>query len=388
MKEPINAIPYGRQEITQADIEAVVAALKSDFLTQGPRIEAFEQAFALYMGAPYAVAVANGTAALHLSALALGVQPGTKVITSPITFAASANAVLYAGGEVAFCDIDPKTYLLDLNKLQTMLAKAPAGTYQGVIPVDYAGYPVPMAELKELCDRYGLWILEDACHAPGGQFKDPAGNLHRCGDCTYADAAIFSFHPVKHIAAGEGGMVTTSRKDIYEKLLLLRTHGITKSPGQMQQNDGGWYYEMQALGFNYRLTDIQAALGLSQLDRAKINLQKRRWLAERYDERLEGLDNITTPTVSETVRHAYHLYVIRTAGRKALYDYLREHQIMAQVHYVPVHLHPYYRRLGWKKGDFPVAETFYEQCLSLPMYPSLTLAEQDYVIETIVHFQR
>lgn len=382
----MKAIPYGRQEITAADIEAVVTALKSDFLTQGPLIEAFEKAFAQYTGAQYAVAVANGTAALHLSALALEVKPGVKVITTPITFAASANAVLYCGGEVTFCDIDADSYLLDLDLLLEMLEKSPAGSYQGIIPVDFAGYPLQAEQLRDICSKHGLWILEDACHAPGGAFADSKGQIHRCGDGTYADLAIFSFHPVKHIATGEGGMITTNSKALYEKLLLLRTHGITKSPAQMQEHHGGWYYEMQQLGYNYRLTDMQAALGISQLQRAEENLEKRKAIAQKYDAQLSHLPGITIPKIEAHVKHAYHLYVIQTSRRKALYDYLRAHHIFAQVHYIPVHLQPYYRQLGWKKGDFPVAEKYYQHCLSLPMYPSLTAEEQAYVIDKIKDF--
>lgn len=381
----MNPIPYGKQEITESDIVAVTEALQAEFLTQGPRIAAFEEAFASYIGAKYALAVANGTGALHLSVLALGVASDKKVITTPITFAASANAVIYAGGQVAFCDIDSQTYLLDLNRLEAMLKKD-AAPYQGVVPVDFAGYPVSTDELRQLCEQYGLWVLEDACHAPGGWFKDVQGNQRYCGDGTFADLSIFSFHPVKHIAAGEGGMITTNSKALYDKLQLLRTHGITKSPELLQEHHGGWYYEMQELGFNYRLTDIQAALGASQLERADANLEKRRAIASRYDAQLNAIGNIVTPYVDPNVGHAYHLYVIKTSQRKALYDFLREHQIYTQVHYIPVHLQPYYRQLGWKKGDFPQAEHYYEQCLSLPMYPSLTEEEQGFVVDKIEKF--
>lgn len=381
----MNPIPYGKQEITEKDIAAVTEALQAEFLTQGPRIAAFEEAFAAYVGAQYALAVANGTGALHLSTLALGAASGKKVVTTPITFAASANAVIYSGGQVAFCDIDPQTYLLDLNRLEDMLKKD-AAQYQGVVPVDFAGYPIRTDELRQLCDQYGLWVLEDACHAPGGWFRDEKGNRHYCGDGTFADLSIFSFHPVKHIAAGEGGMITTNSKALYDKLQLLRTHGITKSPQLLQEHHGGWYYEMQELGFNYRLTDIQAALGASQLERADVNLEKRRKIAARYDELLKDIPGVATPCVGTDIGHAYHLYVIKTSRRKALYDFLREHQIYTQVHYIPVHLQPYYRRLGWKKGDFPKAEHYYEQCLSLPMYPSLTEEEQNFVIDKIRYF--
>ncbi|NSW44720.1 MAG: UDP-4-amino-4,6-dideoxy-N-acetyl-beta-L-altrosamine transaminase [Bacteroidales bacterium] len=379
-------IPYGRQHITDEDIAAVVKVLKSDYLTQGPLIEEFEKAFANYIGSKYAVAVANGTAALHLAVLALGVNNGDKVITSPITFAASANCILYAGAEVEFCDIDEKTYTIDINKVEKLLASKPIGTYRGIIPVDLAGYAVDIERLRKLADQYGLWILEDACHAPGGGFIDSQQKLQLCGNTNYADAAIFSFHPVKHIATGEGGMITTNRKDIYEKLLLLRTHGITKQSNLMHENHGGWYYEMLELGYNYRLTDIQAALGISQLSRASQGLNKRREIANIYNKQLCKVGDIVLPYVAENVQHAYHLFIIKTQRRKELYEFLKSKNIFTQVHYIPIHTFPYYNRKGWKKGDFPVAENYYEQCLSLPMFPTLTNEQQDYVIYSIKEF--
>lgn len=379
------SISYGKQNITQDDIVAVIDVLKSDFLTQGPAIPAFEKAFADYIGVKYAVAVSNGTAALHLSNLALGVSSGKKVITTPITFTASANSVLYCGGEVDFVDIDPETYLMDLDKLEEKLSRAPKGTYAGVIPVDFAGYPVDLERLRALANEYGLWIVEDACHAPGGSFTNSKGIKQRCGNGVYADLAIFSFHPVKHIATGEGGMITTNSKDLYEKLLMLRTHGITKNPDLLKENHGGWYYEMQQLGFNNRLSDIQAALGISQTKRADEGLLRREQIAERYNEAFAGTA-IVTPKTLAGFKHAYHLYVIQSEQRKELYDYLRANEIFAQVHYIPVHRMPYYEALGWEKGDFPVAEAYYEKALSLPMYPTLTENEQKFVIEKIKAF--
>ena len=272
----MNIIPYGRQNITQLDIDAVTAALKSDFLTQGPKVIEFEEKFAEYVGARYAVAVANGTAALHLCTLALGVNEKSKVITTPITFAASANCVRYCNGEVVFADIDPNTVLIDLGKVKKLLESSPKGTYQGIIPVDFAGYPLNLEAFRKLADEHGLWIIEDACHAPGGYFTDSKGVDQMCGNGTYADLAIFSFHPVKHIACGEGGMITTNNKDLYDKLLLLRTHGITRDPARMKENHGGWYYEMVDLGYNYRLSDIQSALGISQLQQAPGGLVRRK----------------------------------------------------------------------------------------------------------------
>lgn len=379
------AIPYGRQHITKADIAAVVETLQCDFLTQGPKISAFEEAFASYVGAKYAVAVSNGTAALHLSALALGVGPGSRVITSPLTFAASANCVLYCGGVVEFCDIDPQTLLLDIDQVRKKLASVPKGTYAGIIPVDFAGAAVDMEAFRELADEYRLFLLEDSCHAPGGYFTDAKGKKQNCGNGAFADAAIFSFHPVKHIACGEGGMITTSRLDVYQKLLRLRTHGITKDPDLLHQQHGGWYYEMQELGFNYRLSDISAALGLSQLQRAARGLARRRAIAAQYQEAFKDLSAVTFMNKPEE-GHAYHLAVVQAENRKGLYDYLRAHKIFAQVHYIPVHLQPYYQSLGHREGDYPVVEKYYTQGLSLPIYPTLSDQEVAFVIQTIFNF--
>jgi UDP-4-amino-4,6-dideoxy-N-acetyl-beta-L-altrosamine transaminase len=379
-------IPYGRQQITEEDIETVVRVLRSDFLTQGPEVGKFEEAFAHYVGAKYAVAVANGTAALHLSALALEIQPGDKVITTPITFAATANCVRYCGGEVVFADIDPETYLLDVTKVRQLLEAAPRGTYQGVVPVDFAGYPANLEECRQLAEEFGLWVLEDACHAPGGWFTDSHGRRQSCGNGRHADAAVFSFHPVKHVAAGEGGMVTTNDERIYRRVSLLRTHGITKDPGLLREHHGAWYYEMVELGFNYRLTDMQAALACSQLARAETGLKQRETIAARYHEAFRDVGGIRTPSVRHDVGHAWHLYTIQTEDRLGLYNYLRENQILAQVLYVPTHLMPYYRQFGWKEGDCPAAEAYYQKCLSLPMYPSLTDEGQTHVIETVRRF--
>jgi UDP-4-amino-4,6-dideoxy-N-acetyl-beta-L-altrosamine transaminase len=386
-REAFKPIPYGRQNISQDDIDAVVNALRGDFLTQGPAIVRFEKEFAAWIGCKYAVAVSNGTAALHLSALALNVAPGTKVITTPITFAATANCIRYCGGDVVFADIDPATGLLDIEKVREQLQAAPKGTYQGIIPVDFAGNSVNLEAYRRLADEYGLWLIEDACHAPGGAFKDSQGNMQRCGNGQFADLAIFSFHPVKHIATGEGGMITTNNPELYEKLLMLRTHGITRDPARMHENHGGWYHEMQTLGYNYRITDFQCALGSAQLKRADAGLAKRREIAARYDAAFAAAGLRTLQTRSGD-SHAYHLYVILSEQRKALYDTLREAGIFAQVHYIPCHLHPYYRSLGNNKGDFPLAESYYEQCLSLPMFPDLQIAEQEYVIEKVLEFHR
>ena len=382
----MKAIPYGHQHITDEDIQAVIETLKSDYLTQGPKIIEFEQAFARYVGAKYAVAVSNATAGLHLAATALQVRSGDKVIVTPITFAASANCIRYCNGMVVFCDIDPDTYLMDIKKLRRLLETNPPSTFKGIVPVDFAGYPHQMEEFRQLADEYGLWILEDACHAPGGYFIDSNGEKQFCGNGKFADVTVFSFHPVKHIATGEGGMVTTNDKELFDRLSLLRTHGITKNPACLHENHGGWYYEMQELGYNYRLTDFQAALGLSQLKRADEGLKRRQKIAVRYNEAFKRIADIQTPYASPDVFHAYHLYIIQVPDRLDLYNYLHENGIYAQVHYIPLHLMPYYREQGNKPGDLPVAEKYYSRCLSLPMFPTLTDEEQEYVIVKIKEF--
>jgi UDP-4-amino-4,6-dideoxy-N-acetyl-beta-L-altrosamine transaminase len=379
----MKTIPYGRQNITQQDIDAVTEALRADFLTQGPLINEFENKFAEYVGSKYAVAVANGTAALHLAALALNVNEKSKVITTPITFAASANCIRYCGGEVVFADINAETILLDIDKVRRLLEQSPKGTYQGIIPVDFGGYPVNLESFRALADEFGLWIIEDACHAPGGYFIDSKNSKQLCGNGVYADLSIFSFHPVKHIACGEGGMITTNNKTLFEKLLLLRTHGITKDPAKLTENHGGWYYEMVELGYNYRLTDIQCALGISQLSKAEQGLARRHTIATRYNKAFENSNiKLIIPAPLET--HAYHLYIIQVESRKKIYEVLKQHGIFAQIHYVPVHNMPYYRNMGYKKGSMPLAEAYYEKCISLPMYPALTDEEQEYVIKVVL----
>lgn len=393
-------IPYGRQNVTQEDINVVIEALQSDYLTQGPKILEFEKAFAEYVGSTYAVAVSNGTAALHLCALALDVKEGDKVITTPITFAASANCVRYCGGEVIFSDIDPSTYLLDIERVRILLEASPRGTYKGIIPVDFAGRPVDLEAYRKLADQYGLWIIEDACHAPGGFFKDTSNKNQNCGNSNFANLAIFSFHPVKHIACGEGGMITTNDEVLYKKLLALRTHGITKNESEytntMSFANGiddedtsypAWYMEMQTLGFNYRLTDFQAALGTSQLQRADWGIVKRRDIAVTYEKAFKGKSFIKGQS-GVVEGHAYHLYIIEVHDRLGLYNYLRENKIFAQIHYIPCHLMPYYQQFGWKVGDMPIAEQYYKNCLSLPMYPTLTFEEQKFVIDKIEEYYK
>jgi UDP-4-amino-4,6-dideoxy-N-acetyl-beta-L-altrosamine transaminase len=399
-----NTIPYGRQNITQEDIDVVIEALQSDFLTQGPTISEFESKFANYVGAKYAIAVTNGTAALHLSALALSVKPGDKVITTSLTFAASANCIKYCGGDVHFIDIDPNTYLIDLDKVENLLRSVPNGTYTGIIPVDFAGRSVNLERCKKLANEFGLWIIEDACHAPGASFTDSNGTTQKSGNGSFADLAIFSFHPVKHIATGEGGMITTNNERLYKKLLTLRTHGITRDPLKFKNsileaggdiNDTvypGWYMEMQDLGYNYRITDFQCALGISQLKRADDGLKNRIAIARKYDIAFQNKINIKSAALEIDTQfidnHAYHLYILMAEDRLGLYNHLKVNGIFAQIHYYPVHLMPYYRNLGWNENDLPFTEGYYQKCISLPMYPTLTNEEQEYVINTVLNYYK
>lgn len=379
----MNVIPYGRQNITQEDIDAVVSTLQADFLTQGPKVEEFEDKFAAYVGSNYAVAVSNATAALHISVLALGLKQGDRVITTPITFAATANCIRYAGAEVWFVDINPDTYLLDLRSVKSLLESKPKGFFKGIIPVDFAGLPVQLDQFKALADKYDLWIIEDACHAPGATFTDTQGEINRSGNAVYSDCSVFSFHPVKHIACGEGGMITTNSKELYDKLNLLRSHGITKN--DMRENHGGWFYEMQQLGFNYRLTDIQSALGITQLEKNGKGVERRNQLAERYKEAFKGVCKFQE--LPKGTYNAHHLFVIEVENRKGLYDYLRKEGVFAQIHYIPIHTLPYYRDSENYKGiDLINAENYYKNCISLPMFPTLTSQEQEFVIDKVLKF--
>lgn len=393
-------IPYGRQNITQEDLDAVANALSSDYLTQGPCIGEFEKAFSEYIGSKFAVAVSNGTAALHLCALALGVKEGDKVITTPITFAASANCIRYTGGEVVFSDINPNSYLIDIIKLKELLAASPKGTYKGIIPVNFAGRAVNLEDIKAIAIEHDLWIIEDACHSPGGYFIDSTDKKQNCGNGNFADLAIFSFHPVKHIACGEGGMITTNNEALYKKLLKLRTHGITKNNEEFvndiawakgQNEDGndnnypGWYMEMQDLGYNYRLTDFQAALGKSQLKRADEGINRRIEIAKKYSEAFYAKKWLKSQS-GLIDGHAYHLYILEVDDRLSLYNYLKENKILAQVHYIPTHLMPYYQNLGWSLGDLPLSESYYNNCISLPMYPTLSDTEIEYIINKVLNF--
>lgn len=377
-------IPYGRQAIDQDDIDAVVTTLQSDFLTQGPKVKEFEDAFAQYVGAKYAVAVSNATAGLHIAVLALGLKPGERVITTPITFAASANCVRYAGGEVWFADIDPDTYTLSVDKVRELLESKPKGFFKGIIPVDFAGLPVDLEAFHALAEEFNLWVIEDACHAPGAHIIDSKSNQVKAGSCVYSDISIFSFHPVKHIACGEGGMVTTNDEELYNSLSMLRTHGITKD--NMSKNDGLWYYEMQSLGYNYRLTDMQSALGLTQLAKNERGVERRNEIANRYKNAFEG--KLKFQALPVNFYNAHHLFVIEVENRKELYDQLRENGIYAQIHYIPLHTLPYYKEIGYQEAELSNAEKYYEGCISLPMYPTLTDEEVDFVIDKVLDILR
>lgn len=379
-------IPYGRQSINEADIEAVVEVLRSDWLTQGPAIERFEQAVADYCGAKYAVAVNSATSALHLAALAAGLETDNLLWTSPNTFVASANCGIYCGANVDFVDIDPRTYNLSLDKLAEKLhnGKIYNQLPQVIIPVHFAGQPVPMRDLYELVKDYEITIIEDAAHAIGGSYL-----AQKIGSCQYSEMTVFSFHPVKIITSGEGGIITTNREDLYEKLIRLRSHGITRKQELMTEPaHGPWYYQQIELGFNYRMTDIQAALGYSQLQRIDQFVARRRELAERYNRLLAGLPLIL-PWQHPDSLSAYHLYVIRlqTAvlrkSHRQVFEELRQLGIGVNLHYIPVHLQPYYRRLGFREGDFPEAERYYQEAISLPIYYELTDAQQDQVIAAL-----
>jgi len=380
----MSIIPYGRQDITEEDLKAVTETLLSDFLTQGPKVKEFEEKFAEYVGAKYAVAVNNATSGLHLAVLALGLKPKDRVITTPITFAASANCIRYAGGEVWFADVNPETYLLSLENTRELIESKPKGFFKGIIPVDFAGLPIDLEEFKELAKEHDLWIVEDACHAPGGYFIDSKNKMQKCGNGEFADIGIFSFHPVKHIACGEGGMITTNSKELYKKIALLRTHGITKE--DMVENHGGWFYEMQELGFNYRLTDIQSALGITQLAKNDKGVERRNEISDTYKKAFNGI--VKHQSLPKGTYNAHHLFVIEVDNRKEMYDYLKTKNIFSQIHYIPVHTLPYYKAIGYEDADLSNAENYYSKCLSIPMFPSLTDTEVQYVINCVLKFMK
>ncbi len=370
-------IPYGRQTIDEADIEAVVKVLKSDFLTTGPVIEEFERRVAEYTGTKYAVAIANGTAALHAACFAAGIGEGDEVITSPITFAASANCALYCGATPVFADIDPKTYNIDPQDIERKITERT----KAIIPVHFTGQPCDMDEIHAIAKKHGLMVIEDGAHALGAEYKGAKiGGL--------SDMTEFSFHPVKHITTGEGGMILTNNEELYERLKLFRTHGITRDVRFMEKNDGPWYYEQIDLGYNYRITDFQCALGISQMDKLPGFLARRREIARIYDEAFAGKVNIEIPFQKEGCTNAYHLYVIRVKNgkRKEVFEQLRGAGIGVNVHYIPVYKHPYYQKHGYDNVCCPNAEAYYNECISIPMYPGLTAEEQQYVIEKVMEY--
>lgn len=382
----MSCIPYARQDIDEDDVAAVLEVLRSDWLTQGPVVGRFERAVADYCGARYAVATSSGTSALHLAYRIIGLGPGDVVWTSPNTFAATANAARYCGAQVDFVDIDPRTYNLSVEALERRLRDAATRGRlpRAIVPVHFAGQPCEMQAIAALARAYDVIVVEDAAHALGATYRGT-----RVGRCDYSDVAVFSFHPVKHITTGEGGMVVTQRQDLAERALLLRSHGITRDPARMNgSTEGPWYYQQLDLGYNYRLTDIQAALGLSQMRRLDTFIARRRYLAARYDRALADLP-LTRPWQHPDGASSWHLYVIRLdlqaarVSRRALVEALHRSGVMANVHYIPVHLHPYYQALGFRQGDFPQAEAYYAEAVSLPMFPRLREEEQDRVIRAL-----
>lgn len=369
-------LPYGKQWLNEADRTAVARVLGSDWLTTGPEVEAFERELAAFTGARYAVAVNSGTAALHAAYFAAGVGPGDEVLTSPITFAATANAARFLGAGVVFADVRPDTVNLDPEAA----ARAITPRTRAIVPVDFTGHPADMEEFRRLAGERGAVLISDACHSLGATYKG-----RRVG--TLADLTVFSFHPVKGITTGEGGAVVTDNPDYYERLLAFRSHGIVREPEKMRENHGPWYHEMQFLGYNYRLTDIQCALGRSQLARFPEFLRRRREIAAIYRQELAGIPGLTLPTVVDEVEPAWHLFVLRLDrgiyDRRHLFETLRERGLGVQVHYLPVYWHPYYQDLGYKKGLCPAAEAYYEECLSIPLYPAMTGEDVEHVVTTL-----
>ncbi len=379
-------IPYGRQEITQADIDAVVNVLQSDFLTQGPKVPAFEQAIAQYCGAKHAIAVNSATSALHIACMALDLSQNDWLWTTPVTFVASANCGLYCGAQIDFVDIDSETYNLCPKKLaeKLALAKTQNRLPKVLVAVHLCGQPCDMAAIHRLAQEYNFKIIEDASHAIGGKYKGQP-----IGQGQFSDITVFSFHPVKIITSAEGGMCVTNDDDLAAKMALFRSHGITRDIQQMtHEPDGDWYYQQIDLGYNYRMTELQAALGLSQMDRLDEYISKRHDIAKYYDEKLQSLP-VMTPWQHEDSYSGLHLYVIKlkldqlTRSRKEVFDALRAANIMVNVHYIPVHTQPYYAKMGFKPDAFPNSLAYYEAAISLPMYPTLTVENLDYIIKTL-----
>ncbi|HGZ6743851.1 TPA: UDP-4-amino-4,6-dideoxy-N-acetyl-beta-L-altrosamine transaminase [Vibrio parahaemolyticus] len=387
----IVVIPYGKQDINQEDIDNVVDVLKSDFLTQGPQVPAFEQALIDHTGASYALAVNSATSALHIACLALGLGEGDWLWTSPITFVASANCGLYCGAKVDFVDIDPKTYNMCPKRLEEKLIKAKAGGKlpKVVVPVHLCGQPCDMVAISRLAKEYNFKVIEDASHAIGGKYQGvPIGN------CEYSDITVFSFHPVKIVTTAEGGAVMTNEKSLFDKMALLRSHGITRDLNQMEgESHGGWYYQQIDLGFNYRMTELQAALGVSQMKRLEDFVKARHHLAHRYNELLESLP-VVLPYQLENTYSGLHLYVIRlqldkfSLTHKEVFDALRNRGVGVNLHYIPVHTQPYYEKMGFNVGDFPESELYYNEAISLPMFHSMDVNQQDEVVSVLSEILR
>ncbi|MBN1793541.1 MAG: UDP-4-amino-4,6-dideoxy-N-acetyl-beta-L-altrosamine transaminase [Candidatus Omnitrophica bacterium] len=395
----MKTIPYGQQRLDSADIKSVVTVLRSEWLTQGPRVKDFERALCRYTGARYAVVVSSGTAALHIACLAAEISKGDEIITSPVTFAASANCAVYCGGRPTFADVRENTINIDPEKIAANITKKT----RVIIPVHFAGNPCDLTEIHAIARKNGLIVIEDACHALGAEYKAGRRWL-KIGSCRHSDMAVFSFHPVKTITAGEGGAVLTNDATLYERLLLLRNHGITRNRSHWVSasdnlkdmcitsniSSAFWYYEMQLLGYNYRITDIQCALGISQMKKVDAFVESRRQKADAYQKELGHVKGLRLPCESEGTRSSWHIYPVRVSGREKrqrLFEYLLKNGIGSQVHYIPVHLQPYYRReFGTKNGDCPVAEEYFKQCLSIPLYPGLSWTDQSKVIRNIKGF--
>lgn len=366
--------PYGHQSIDNDDIEELKRVLKSDWITQGPKIKEFEKAIQKYCNVKYAVAIANGTAALHLAALSIGLKFGDEAITTPNTFVASANCIAYCNAKPVFADIKKDTYNIDPEEIRKKINNKT----KAIIPVDFAGQPCDYEIINEIASENNLKVIADAAHSIGAEFKIKQ-KTYKTGDCNFTDLSIFSFHPVKHITTGEGGLITTNNKEIYERLLMLRTHGITKEQKLLKKREGPWYYEMQILGYNYRITDFQCALGLSQLKKLDSFIKRRREIAKLYSEELKNLNGIITPFEKKNVKHVFHLYVLKldlsktSKTRKEIFENLRKSKVGVQVHYIPIHLQPFYQeKFGYQLGDFPNSESYYNTTISIPMYPALS----------------
>lgn len=380
----MKTIPYGKQDINLLDISSVVNVLKSDWITQGPKIEEFEKVLADYCGAKYAVVVSNGTAALHIACLAAGLKKGDEAITTPVTFLATSNSILYTGAKPVFADIDINTINIDADQFKKKITKRT----KAFLPVHFAGLPCDMSELYGIAKKKGITVIEDACHALGAEYKDH-GKWVKVGSCRHSDMTVFSFHPVKHITTGEGGAITTNSKKLYEKLLSLRSHGMYKT-NKMAKEQGPWYYEMRDLGFNYRITDLQCAMGISQLKRIKGFLKRRREIADIYDKAFRDTEGVEVIDLPKGKRHAYHLYLIkidfrkfRTTRKKFMLK-LKKKGILTQVHYIPIYRQPYYRKkLGLSKSLFPESENYYARALSIPIYYGMTRKETEKVIRDI-----